>query len=46
MGGTNVTFNINAVDAEGIDDLLEDRRGMIVSMINRAANETGRGNLI
>jgi len=46
MGGTNVTFNINAVDAQGIDDLLHERRGMIVSMINRAANETGRGNLI
>ena len=46
MGGTNVTFNINAVDAQGIDDLLEDRRGMIVSMINRASNENGQGNII
>ena len=46
MGGTNVTFNIQTNDAEGFDDLLQDRRGMIVSMINRAANETGRGNLI
>jgi hypothetical protein len=46
MGGTNVTFNIQTNDAQGFDDLLEDRRGMIVSMINRAANETGRGNLI
>jgi len=46
LGGTNVTFNIQTNDAEGFDDLLQERRGMIISMINRAANETGRGNLI
>ena len=46
LGGTNVTFNIQTNDAQGFDDLLQDRRGMIVSMINRASNETGRGDLI
>ena len=46
MGGTNVTFNIQTNDAEGFDDLLQDRRGMIVSMINRASNENGQGNII
>ena len=46
LGGTTVNFNISTNDAQGFDDLLEDRRGMIVSMINRASNENGRGNLI
>ena len=44
--GTTVNFNITTNDAQGFDDLLQDRRGMIVSMINRASNENGRGNLI
>ena len=46
MGGTNVTFNIQTNDSAGFDDLLQDRRGMIVSMINRASNENGQGNII
>tara|TARA_R100000234_G_scaffold101255_1_gene70299 strand:- start:446 stop:2413 length:1968 start_codon:yes stop_codon:yes gene_type:complete len=45
-GSTNVTFNINTVDARGFNELLQGSRGMIVNMINSAVNERGRGNLI
>ena len=38
----NVTFNIQANDARGFDQLLMQRRGMIVSMINSAMNDKGR----
>ena len=38
----NVTFNIQAKDARGFDQLLMQRRGMIVSMINSAMNDKGR----
>jgi SLT domain-containing protein len=47
LGGvTNINFNIKANDARGFDALLQQRRGMIVSMINKSLNERGRGNLI
>jgi len=39
---TNVTFNINTVDARGFDQLLQSRRGQIISMINSASNDRGR----
>jgi methyl-accepting chemotaxis protein len=42
MGGANVTFNINTVDATGFDELLESRKGMITAMINNAFNARGK----
>ena len=46
MGGRNqpvtVNFNISTVDAEGFDDLLINRRGTIVGIINQAMNKRGR----
>ena len=41
----NVTFNINANDTQGFDDLLNKRRGQIVSIINQALNNNGRSAL-
>lgn len=42
MGGTsNVNFTINAVDAAGVQDLLQAQRGNIIGMIREAANEHG-----
>ncbi len=38
----NISFNIQANDAQGFDELLARRRGMIVSMVNRAMNERGK----
>jgi hypothetical protein len=45
MGGerdVNVTFNIQANDTRGFDDLITSRRGLIVNLINTAMNERGR----
>lgn len=42
----NVTFNINANDARGFDQLLQKRRGLIVGLINRALHENGQRALI
>ena len=41
-GPVNVNFNINTVDASGIDELLVDRRSTIVGIINQAMNQRGR----
>jgi len=42
IGGTsNVNFTINAVDAAGVQDLLQAQRGNIIGMIREAANEHG-----
>lgn len=38
----NVSFNINAVDAKGIDQLLYERRGQITAMVQKAVNNVGR----
>ena len=38
---SNVTFNINAVDAAGIEDMLIGQRGNIIGMIREAANSHG-----
>ena len=44
MGGAqNVNFTINAVDAEGIESVLENQRGNIIGMIRSAANGYGTG---
>lgn len=45
-GPVSVHFNISANDTKGFDQLLNDRRGMIVSMINKAINDKGRRGLI
>jgi len=42
IGGTsNVNFTINAVDAAGVQDLLQAQRGNIIGMIREAAHEHG-----
>jgi len=48
MGGksVNVTFNINAVDTTGFQQLLANERGMIVGMINSAVNQQGKSDII
>jgi hypothetical protein len=40
-GGSNVTFNINAIDAAGIEEVLTEQQGNIIGMIRSAANEYG-----
>jgi len=42
----NVNFNISAVDARGVDQLLAERQGMIVSMVNRAMNNAGKRGVV
>lgn len=42
-GAQNVNFTINAVDAEGIESVLENQRGNIIGMIRSAANGYGTG---
>lgn len=37
----DITFNINAIDAVGVADVLEGQRGNIIGMIRGAANEYG-----
>ena len=47
MGGvTNINFNIRANDASGFDSMLQDRRGMIVSMINQSLHSQGRKGML
>ena len=42
MGGsTNVSFNIQAIDASGVEDVLIAQKGQIIRMIREAANEHG-----
>ena len=45
-GMTTVNFNINTLDASGVDDLLVRNRGTITQIINNAVNERGSKNLI
>jgi hypothetical protein len=40
-GPTNVSFNIQAVDAAGVEDVLIAQKGHIIRMIREAANEHG-----
>ena len=46
MGNANVTFNIQANDARGFDNLLQARRGMIVGMINKALRNNAQAGLM
>jgi len=41
----NVSFNIQANDTQGFDELLVQRRGLIISVINEALNDQGRASL-
>ena len=41
-GSTNVSFNIQAVDAAGVEDVLLQQKGHIIRMIREAANEHGQ----
>ena len=40
-GPVNVNFNITANDTRGFDQLLQQRRGQIVGMVNQALNDRG-----
>jgi len=40
-GTTNVSFNINTIDASGVEDMLTVQRGNIIGMIRDAANSYG-----
>jgi len=44
LGGqpTNVTFTINAIDAQGVEEVIEAQQGNIIRMIRQAANENGQ----
>lgn len=42
----NITFQINTVDARGFDQLLQSRRGQIISMVNTAMNDKGRRGVV
>lgn len=42
----SVSFNITATDASGFDQLLQQRRGMIIGMINQAMNNRGKKALV
>ena len=48
LGGksVNITFNINAVDTTGFQQLLANERGTIVGMINSAVNQQGKSDII
>lgn len=45
-GNMNITFNINTLDARGVDQLLTARQDLIVGMINRALTERGKRSLV
>lgn len=44
--GANVTFNINTVDASGFDNLLIDRKNLLVGLISQAMNQRGNTGII
>jgi hypothetical protein len=39
---SNVTFNINTIDASGVEDVLVQQRGNIIGMVRQAANSYGQ----
>ena len=41
-GNSNVTFNINTIDASGVEDILVSQRGNIIGMIREGANSYGQ----
>tara|TARA_Y100001963_G_scaffold160024_1_gene267154 strand:+ start:6506 stop:8368 length:1863 start_codon:yes stop_codon:yes gene_type:complete len=46
LGASNITFNINATDASGFDQLLIRRKPLIMAMINSAMNNSGKRGLL
>ena len=38
---SNVTFNINTIDASGVEEMLESQQGNIIGMLRSAANSYG-----
>lgn len=42
MMDVNITFNISAVDARGVDQLLMERQTLITNMVRKAVNSRGR----
>ena len=42
MANSNVTFNINTVDATGVEELLTSQRGNIIGMLREASNSYGK----
>lgn len=40
-GQTNINFAISAIDAQGIEDMLDAQKGNIIRMIREAANQQG-----
>ena len=45
-GTTNINFTINTVDAQGVDQLLTNRRSTIINVINDALNRQGKEALV
>ena len=45
-GSTNITFNIQANDARGFDQLLQARRGLIIGMINKAMKQNAQSGIL
>lgn len=41
-GETNINFAISAVDAQGVEDMLDAQKGNIIRMIREAANQQGQ----
>jgi hypothetical protein len=39
----NATFNIQALDASGVQDILVSQKGNIIKMLRDAANSAGQG---
>ena len=46
IGGANITFNINAVDVTGVQELLIQNRSTITNLINQALNQRGKAALV
>jgi hypothetical protein len=40
-GATSVTFNVNAIDGQSVQNMLFDQQGNIIQMIRDAANDNG-----
>ena len=45
-GPVTVNFNIEATDAEGIDEMLMQRRGLITSIIREAMEDNGMRSIV
>ena len=45
-GSTNINFTINTVDAQGVDELITNRRSTIINVINDALNRQGKEALV